>query len=254
MPNIALGETEEYSKEKEHFKLFDFFANFEYFEEKFNYDEVIPLPRLSRLQLYPEGGDTGKTPTKEYENIDPDPVKHKFEISIGCEGMKIDRKFFEKFEETVKGDEFVKTKIYEGNYEEAEAYIKKEVFDRPEEYFNLEKLRRSVQMDRRLSLREILEKVFDKIKRFKTKDELLEEEVQKFISIYHPEPKFVYIIGQFMKAYILDQNIRHIIESKEFSELAVNPRFNMKDLKELDGWRNPVVDYVKDYVSLNTYL
>jgi type I restriction enzyme R subunit len=31
--------------EKEAFKLFDFFANCEYFEEEFNYDEVLPLPR-----------------------------------------------------------------------------------------------------------------------------------------------------------------------------------------------------------------
>jgi len=44
------------------------------------------------------------------------------------------------------------------------------------------------------------------------------------------------------------------MESGEFSELATNPRFNMRDLKELDGWRNPVIEYVKDYVSLNAFL
>ncbi|MBN2175944.1 MAG: DEAD/DEAH box helicase family protein, partial [Bacteroidales bacterium] len=32
--------------EKTIFKLFDFFANCEYFEEKFNYDEILKLPRL----------------------------------------------------------------------------------------------------------------------------------------------------------------------------------------------------------------
>lgn len=91
-------------------------------------------------------------------------------------------------------------------------------------------------------------------KRFKSKDELLEEEIQKFISIYHPQAPFAHIIGQFMKAYILDVQIRRIMESGEFSELATNPRFNMRDLKELDGWRDPVIEYVKDYVSLNAFL
>ena len=37
---------------KTSYKLFDFFANCEYFEEEYNYDEVIKLPR-------PKGG-TGK--------------------------------------------------------------------------------------------------------------------------------------------------------------------------------------------------
>jgi len=39
------GEKKQEKKRKEHFKLFDFFANFEYFEEKFKYDEVLQLPQ-----------------------------------------------------------------------------------------------------------------------------------------------------------------------------------------------------------------
>lgn len=248
-----LGGIEEYKKEKERFKIFDFFANFQYFEEKFNYDEIIPLPPIKKKEPGPEPLPP-PPPDVEYENRAPDPIQILRDIPIGLEGMKIDRKLYEKFEVIVKGDDFVKDKIYEGKYEEAEAYIKKEVFDKPEEYFNIEKLRKSVHIDRRLSLREILEKIFGKIKHFKSKDELLEEEVQKFISIYHPEPKFVYIIGQFMKAYILDESIRRVMQSGEFVDLSTNPRFNMRDLKELDGWRDPVIEYVKDYVSINTFL
>ena len=41
-------------------------------------------------------------------------------------------------------------------------------------------------MDRRLALREILEKVFDIIPAFKSKDELLEEEFNKFVSDNKP--------------------------------------------------------------------
>lgn len=245
------GAIEEYKKEKENYKLFDFFANCEYFEEKFNYDEVIKLPQEKTADGTSE---VAGVVADDYENVSPDPIKTITIIPIGAEGMKIDRKFFEKFEDVVKADDFVKGKIYEGKYDEAEAYIKSEVFDKPEEFFNLEKLCKSVRLDRRLSLREILDKIFDKIKRFKTKGELLDEEVQKFISIYHPETKFIHIIGEFMKAYILDANIRKTMDSQEYSELATNPRFNMSDLKELDRWRAPVIEYVKNYVSLNSFV
>jgi len=153
-----LGEIEKYVVTKERFKLFDFFANCEYFEENFNYDEVIELP--PETGRGPGSFPPPPPPSEEYESVCPDPLKEISETPIGLEGMKIDRKFFEKFEEVVKGDEYVKDKIYEGKYEEAESYIKREVFDKPEEYFNLDKLRKSVKLDRRLSLREILEKIF----------------------------------------------------------------------------------------------
>ena len=247
-----LGETEKYTAKKERFKLFDFFANCEYFEEKFNYDEVIELPRGT-------GGGTGPfppplPPLKEYESVRLDPIKEIAETVIGFDGMKIDRKIFETFGETVKADEYIKGKIDEGKYEEAEAYIKKEVFDKPEKYFDLDKLRKSVKLDRRLSLREILEKIFGRIKKFKSKDELLEEEIGKFISIYHPENKFIHIIRQFIKAYIIDAELREILNSQEYGRLATNSKFNMSDLKELDGWRDPVVEYIKDYVPINTFV
>jgi len=83
---------------------------------------------------------------------------------------------------------------------------------------------------------------------------LSEEEIEKFISIYHPENKFIYIIRQFMKAYILDTELREILNSKEYGRLETNPGFTMRDLKELAGWKDPVVEYIKDYVPLNTFV
>ena len=192
--------------------------------------------------------------SKNYTNLNLDPIKSIKRTPVGQEGMKIDRKLFEKFTGVVKKDEYIRTRIDEGRYEEAEEYIREKVFDKPEDYFDLNKLRKSVKVDRRISLREILDKIFGRIKEFKTKEDLLEEEVLKFISIYKPEPKFVNIISHFIKAYILDDSIRKIMDTGEYAELATNPRFNMKDLKELDVWRQPVVEYIKDYVSLNTFL
>jgi type I restriction enzyme R subunit len=247
-----IGKLEKYSQQKTNFKLFDFFAVCEYFEEKYNYDEVIKLP--------PTGGGKGPTgdpppvSSDEYKSIVPDPLFKLNEKPIGAKGMKVDRKLFEKFEETVKSNSYIMQSIENGKFKEAEEHIKKEVFNKPEDYFDLDKLRKSVNIDRRLSLREILEKIFGKIKKFKTKDELLEEEVNKFISIYHPEPKMIYIIRQFIKAYILDNQLREIIDKGEFQDLATNPRFDMKDMQELGReWREKAVEYIKDYVPLNTF-
>ena len=244
---------EEYKEDKKAFKLFDFFANCEYFEEKFDYDEVLKLPKIVSKSTK-QNEFIIKDPTKEYENYNYDPLKSYIETPVGLEGMKIDRKFFDKFGEKVKKDKFIIENINKGTVEEAEEYIKKEIFDKPEEYFNLEKLRKAVKIDRRLSLREILEKIFGKIKRFKQKDELLDEEVEKFISIYQPKQKFIHVIRAFIKSYICDLEIREIMESKEYQRLSTNARFNLGDLKELNGWIEPIISYIKDYVRLNAFV
>ena len=57
----------------------------------------------------------------------------------------------------------------------------------PTSIYTLEKLRKAAAVDRRLTLREILEKIFGLIPRFKSKDELLEEEFAKFVADYKPE-------------------------------------------------------------------
>jgi len=184
----------------------------------------------------------------------PDPLKTFKEETIGLEGMKIDWKFFEKFEQTVKNNPIVKEKYEKGDIEGVEEYVRNEIFDKPEEYFNLEKLHKAVKVDRQISLREFIEKIFGDIKEFKTKDELLEEEFEKFLSIYKPDSKYVLLIKNYFKAYITDSEIRNIIESKEYSSLATNPKIKIEELKELDEWREIVPEYIKDYVIINNFM
>lgn len=250
MQTNHLNEREVVRSEKQTFKLFDFFANCEYFEEKYDYDQVIQLPKLAAIS---EGGGGGVS--KEFENFNLDPVKTFKEEQIGWDGMKIDRMFFEKFEETVKKDEFIDKNIKDGNWDAVHDYIHDEIFDKPEEYFNLEKLRRAAKVDRRLSLREIIEKIYGYITHFKTKDELLEDEFEKFISIYKPGSEDLQALRYFFKAYITDNNVRRIIESKRLADLNVNPAFNMNDYKAVGKrWREIIPEYTKDYVPLNQFM
>ena len=56
--------------DKKAFKLFDFFANCEYFEEKFNYDEVLKLPPVSTNIQGGEGKPTVSEDDFEYALAD----------------------------------------------------------------------------------------------------------------------------------------------------------------------------------------
>ncbi len=243
---------DEIKAEKETFKLFDFFANCEYFEEKYNYDQVLELPIESGKKA---GADTNfYIFSDEVRIADPDPLKTFTEKAIGLAGMKIDWKFFEKFEQTVKNDPVAKEKYEKGDIEGVEEYVRTQIFNKPEDYFNLEKLRKAIKVDRRVSLREFIEKIFGGIKKFKTKDELLEEEFEKFVSIYKPDSEFVLLIKNYFKAYITDPEIRDIIESKEYSRLATNPKIRLEEFKALNEWREIVPEYVKDYITINSFM
>ena len=110
-------------------------------------------------------------------------------------------------------------------------------------------------MDRRLTLREILEKIFGLIPRFKSKDELLEEEFAKFVADYKPEEaEAIPAIKTYFKAYVTSDQVRHIIESRRFTELATNPVFSSRDFRAVPPkYRSLIPEYVKDYVSLNQF-
>lgn len=242
--------------EKSAYKLFDFFANCEYFEEKYKYDEVIKLPRPQGKRKEEGGGGGGGQVGGIYEHLGTDILAMVKEAAVGVEGMKIDRMFFEKFEDVVRGNDFIAHSVESGQWDRVIDYVNREVFDKPEEYYNLEKLRQAVALDRRLTLREILEKIFGLIPRFKTKDELLEEEFAKFLADYKPEESdAIPALRTYFKAYVTSDQVRHIIESKQFTDLATNPVFSTRDFKAVpQKYRALIPDYIKDYVSLNLFI
>jgi type I restriction enzyme R subunit len=246
------GQVQDHANPKEKFKLFDFFAVCEYFEEKFNYDEVIELRPLRPTGPGPQPSLPLPVPP-DFTNVNPDPLKSQIEYTVPVYGMKIDRKFFEKFEDKVKATPEVRARYERGDIKGAEEVVVAALFNKPEDFFNLDKLRKAVQADRRITLREILAKAFGEIDRFKTKDELLEEELAKFVSIHRPDAAHMPVIRQFFKAYVTDGAVRTIVDSREFPLLADNPKVSLADVRALDQWREVIPEYVKDYVSLNAF-
>ena len=168
--------------DKEIFKLFDFFGNCEYFEDKFDYDEVLKLPSLSSSS---KGGGKTVIHFDEYENINPDPLKTLKEIKVGEKGMRIDREAFEKFKEISIKDERVLELHKERDWDSLEDYMVKNIFDKPTEYFNLDKLRNTLGVDRRISVKELIDYTLG-LALYQIKHGLLEEEYEKFDDRYLP--------------------------------------------------------------------
>ena len=242
--------------EKTAFKLFDFFGNCEYFETEYNYDQVLKLP-VSTSQVEPNG-DEPVVPVVAlgaFEYLGRDDLSALREKTIGPKGMNIESMLFEKFADKVRADGTIAEAVEAGQWDRVIDYVNREVMEKPEEYYTLAKLRKAAAVDRRLTLREILEKVFDMIPRFKSKDELLEEEFDKFVTDHKPEEaQSIPAIRAYFKAYVTSDLTRHIVDSKSFTDLATNAVFSIGDFRDVpEKYRTLVPEYVKDYVPLNHY-
>ena len=242
--------------EKTEFKLFDFFGNYEYFETEFDYDQVLKLP-VSSGERRPDMGRHGarwplSAPTSTWAVTIS---RHSAKRRSDPRGLKIDRMLFEKFAETVRENETVAEAVEAGQWDRVIDYVNSELMDKPEEFYTLDNLRKAAAVDRRVTLREILERVFGLIPGFKSKDELLEEEFDKFVTDHKPEEaQSIPAIKAYFKAYVTSDLTRHIVDAKLFPDLATNAVFSFGDFRAVPKkYRTLVPEYVKDYVSLNQF-
>jgi type I restriction enzyme R subunit len=243
-------------QQKQRYKIFDFFANCEYFEEKFNYDESLSLPKTGGEFLSIHDKPLRPGYSKGYNSAREDHLSSLNQTEIGPEGMKIDRMYFDRFEQTILNAHpanELREQALAGKWVEILAYIERNVLNRPEDYFTLEKLRASINIDRRITMREILEKILGLIPCFKTRDELLDDEFDKFDSRHLPEEQYVPHAKAFFKAYIEDAEFRVIIDQGNFTLLNVSPhgdafRRLSPELRAL------IPEYIKDNVPLNNFV
>lgn len=252
-----LGEEETISIDKTTFKLFDFFATCEYFEEKYQYDQVLKLPKnFEQGDDFPAFDDNTLKPKRDgYEYKENDKIATWNEQQVDFTGMKVDRMFFQQFEEKVKTDEELKQLMEAGDVEVATARAKEKYDNKPEEYFDLEKLRRSLKIDRKIGWRELLELIYFG-NQIKGKDDLLSDEFEKFISTNNvADINDLQGLRYFFYAYITDPSVREIIDQQDFTELYHNPTFNVEDFNRVpDEMKSKLPYYVKTYVPLNKFL
>lgn len=243
--------TQELKIEKDKFNLIDYFGNCEYFEEKFLYDEVVNPP--SETKALETGGGGGTSGPKIAVLDGKDDIASIKETAVGLDGMRIDRLMYQRFGEKIKIDTKVEELFNSGKFEELEQYIKDNYFDKPSEYFNLEKLQRSIQVnDRYVSFKEILESILLG-KKIKAVNELFDSEFGLFALKHNVPAEDFDKVKNFFIAYVNDSEVRDIVDTKKYAEFSACASFSMKDWIDLGKWQTIVVQYIKEYVDLNKF-
>lgn len=241
---------------KTHFKLFDYFAICEYFEDKFDYDEQIKLPYMNSSE---GNSDSPGTSTPIISSVllkGVDFLKKLSSIEIEFTGMKIDRKFYQSFEQKLLDDSKVRVMISSDDELALEFYIKSNIFDKPNEYYNVKKLERSLGLDRHLTVKEIVLNIMGKQEGYKTKYEIVKHEFDNFVLLNKEELEqyadIMSSIEVLFQAYILDSNIRTAVKTKQFHTFFNSPiSSDIRRVKNVMIKGERILDYISQYVISN---
>lgn len=261
---------EQIEHQKSGFKFFDFFATCEYFEREYPYQEKLKLPRIKEVIIVDPPASSGSGPVSSGEFVDeegkkvfkgpidlasPDELVSSIETPVGSEGMRIDREGFKRaVEEDIVGNDTLKSLWENGDIEGAENYTRLNVFDKPKHFLSLDRIRRAFNLDRRVTVREFLEVAFGEKEGFESRDELLESEWKKFMEVHGVDQEHYEPVKTFFKAYITDDIVREIIESRETARFNTESSFHFDEYMQLNGYKAVVPQYVKDYIPLNVYM
>ena len=249
-----LGEEDLISVKKETFKLFDFFAVCEYFEEKYQYDQVLKLPNPKDGGAEPPIYVDPPIKKDGFDYKENDFISTFQETHIGFDGMKIDRMFFQKFEDDLKNDTEILKAVEAGNMETASAITLDKYINQTDNDYTIDKLRKSLKIDRKISVKEILDLIFNG-NEIKSKDGLIAEEFDKFISTVDVEDiKDIEALRYFFSAYLTDATVRKIIDTHDYTELYYNASLPIEDFSRVDDkMRETIPYYIKTYLPLDKF-
>lgn len=246
---------------KDKFLLLDFFGNCEYFEKDFDYNAKLKL-NVKQSSLAPNE-DPRIVDTSSSGNIDAnqsDSIATETIIHIGKEGMKIDRELYpekhQQFEYVIQNSQTIQKINDEQDEFAVEDYIKSEVFNKPNDYWDADKIRQSYEKKyktgRKIPLIEMIQNALGITNRFKNRDERIKEEYQKFIDIQKPaiqihETQKTQILRNYFETYISDREFRAFANKGEYARM--DSYFSVSELQMLNGSLKDVPLYASEYLS-----
>ncbi|MGL4759103.1 MAG: DEAD/DEAH box helicase family protein [Patescibacteria group bacterium] len=246
---------------KEKFLLLDFFGNCVYFEKDFDYNAKLALnvsKSSSTLNKDPLIVDT--TSTAPIDAGQADTIATETIIHIGKEGMKIDRELYpekhQQFEFVIKNSAIIQQLNQEQDEFAVEEYIKVEVFNKPNEYWNADKIRQSYEKqhktNRKISLIEMIQNALGITTRFKNREERIEEEFQKFIDIQKPQIQIhesakAQLLKRYFETYVSDSEFR--LNANNYEYARMDNYFTGPELQLLNGSLQDVPLYAKEYLN-----
>jgi type I restriction enzyme R subunit len=247
----------ERTAKKDGFALFDFFANCEYFEEDFDYDQKLSLPKGQ----VGEGGDGGGGGIRieDFTNTSADPMASVVREEVGLYGMRIDRemyreRFAQQASEAVASDSVLRQAFDDEDWSAVEERIRRLLFEKPEEFWNLPKLQEVYKTDRLPSLREILARAFGLIPNIATRGQLAEEAFEKFIATQPTNAVHSRELWVVFAAFLLDEGSRALLQEGKFAELRARDASLYGALSELPPEeRQALISYLDSAVPLQDF-
>ena len=248
--------------QKDGYALFDFFANCEYFEEDFDYDEKLSLPKgkPEKLSEGGDGGDSGgRVRREDFTNTSADPISSVVHDEIGLFGMRIDRemyreRFAQQASEAVATDSVLRDAFDAEDWPSLEERVRSLLFEKPEDYWNLPKLQEVYKTDRLPTLREILARVLGLITNIPTRGQLADEAFERFIATQETNATHSRELHVVFVAFLLDEQSRSLLLEGRFAELRARDASLFASLSQLPAEeRGVLIDYLKSQVPLKEF-
>lgn len=248
---------EQVTAKKDGFALFDYFANCEYFEKDFDYDQKLKLPKGEPPIEPPGGGGGGRM--EDYTNTSLDPMASVAREAIGVFGMKIDRemyreRFAQQASEAMASDAVLRQAYEDENWPAVEERVRRLLFEKPQEFWNLSKLQEVYKTDRLPSLREILARVFGLMPEIPTRGQLADEEFERFVTTQETSATHSRELRSLFIAFLLDPPCRLLISEGRFAELRTRDANLFDSLQRLPpDEREALFTYLCAHVAVDAF-
>lgn len=242
-------------QKKDGFALFDFFANCEFFEEKFDYDQKLSLPKNTKTSGTDSNGGQSGGSKDTFTNTSPDPMAAIVHEAIDEDGMKIDREMYrDRFAAQMRALPALQDAVAAGDWAGAEALFHQALADRPGELWSQAKLQTLFRSDRVPSLREILQFVFGLTPEIARRDQLAKEYFERYLATAAVDATKIRELRQIFHAYVLDGDVRALLDSGDFPALRTRDAGLFQSVKAVGPERlRGLLDYVKDAVPLDDF-
>lgn len=256
---------------KDYYHLIDFFAVCEYFNEKYDYSVPLSVPKPVTMpvgvgepgQKGDGGGDIIDGPLPPYGPVDihkDDNISTTNKVTIGPEGMPVDREMFKSFVNDVQSNATLR-ELDDENRAVALDYFKNNILEKPSYYMTLDKIRKYFKLDRKVTLGEALDIAMGRVEQPKSKTELIDEEFDEFITTKNVQDKLssdsnlYYQARRLFDSYITSPDVQQSIDSGKYGELDTHGQIDIDDISHLfdEGIAQPLLEYARDYVEIGKF-
>lgn len=237
---------------KEDFYFFDYFGNFERFEH-YDYDKKIKAPKKISEGGNPPGDDGGSQ-NREKDTVTlhtPDGVAMFVGAKVGPDGMTIDREFNKgtSIRDAMLADTELKTAVDQKDWNRVIKIVNERYNNKPQFGFeNNETIGKSMSLQRIPSWEELVELFYGIKSKLKTKEELLQETVNKCMQVFQIQEVKKRELRKLIEAYIESKEIRTYIEENKFMMFDYTGIYSVRELLSLGENAITIAKNIKTYI------